>query len=122
MQAALAQGADIVIQSTHKTLAALTQASMLHVQGSLVHQGRIFNALEILQAGADSTGPFVKQKCHAACFAELLSLLLLSFALPVMQPRQGEGRSEAFSCSDRHGLIFPIGGIVARGGQHNAQS
>jgi arginine decarboxylase len=30
-QSALQQGADIVIQSTHKTLSALTQASMLHV-------------------------------------------------------------------------------------------
>ncbi|KAK9841621.1 hypothetical protein WJX74_008865 [Apatococcus lobatus] len=53
-QAALAQGADVVIQSTHKTLSALTQSSMLHVQGSLVQRSRISSALEILQSSSPS--------------------------------------------------------------------
>ncbi len=51
LQTALQQGADVVIQSTHKTLSALTQASMLHVQGQLIDNARISSALEILQAG-----------------------------------------------------------------------
>lgn len=39
-QDALAGGADIVVQSTHKVLSALTQAAMLHVQGPRVNRDR----------------------------------------------------------------------------------
>ena len=49
LQAAMAQGADCVIQSTHKTLSALTQAAMLHVKGSRMDRGRISRALQLLQ-------------------------------------------------------------------------
>ena len=35
-QTALEQGADIVIQSTHKTLPSFTQSSMIHTKGSRV--------------------------------------------------------------------------------------
>ena len=51
LQTALEQGADVVIQSTHKTLAGLTQSSMLHVRGGLIEHSRISSALEILQVG-----------------------------------------------------------------------
>ncbi len=47
---ALAQGADVVIQSTHKVLAALTQASMLHVQGHRVNRDRLRQALQLTQS------------------------------------------------------------------------
>ena len=54
---ALSLGADIVIQSTHKTLGALTQASMLHVgigAGGRVDAGRIARALQMLQSSSPS--------------------------------------------------------------------
>ncbi|AFZ47363.1 arginine decarboxylase [Cyanobacterium stanieri PCC 7202] len=51
---ALASGADVVIQSTHKVLGALTQASMLHLQGSLVDEDRVSNALQLLQSSSPS--------------------------------------------------------------------
>ena len=35
-KSALEQGADIVIQSVHKTLPSFTQSSIMHVQGNLV--------------------------------------------------------------------------------------
>ncbi|WP_083260391.1 aminotransferase class I/II-fold pyridoxal phosphate-dependent enzyme [Cyanobacterium sp. IPPAS B-1200] len=51
---ALASGADVVIQSTHKVLGALTQASMLHIQGDLVNGDGISNALQLLQSSSPS--------------------------------------------------------------------
>ncbi len=47
---AIAAGVDLVIQSTHKTLAALSQASMLHVQGHRVDRDRLRVALQITQS------------------------------------------------------------------------
>ncbi len=52
--AALASGADLVVQSTHKTLSALTQAAMLHLQGSRVSGDRITQALQLLQSSSPS--------------------------------------------------------------------
>jgi arginine decarboxylase len=51
---ALALGADLVIQSTHKTLGALTQAAMLHVQGSLIDISRVDRCLQIIQTSSPS--------------------------------------------------------------------
>jgi arginine decarboxylase len=52
--AALRTNADLVIQSTHKTLSALTQASMLHLQGDRVNAGRLCRALELVQSTSPS--------------------------------------------------------------------
>lgn len=51
---ALALGADLVIQSTHKTLGALTQAAMLHVQGDLIDISRVDRCLQIIQTSSPS--------------------------------------------------------------------
>ncbi len=51
---ALSQGADLVVQSTHKTLSALTQASMLHQCGSIVNAARVSSALQMLQSSSPS--------------------------------------------------------------------
>jgi arginine decarboxylase len=51
---ALEAGADITIQSTHKTLGALSQASMLHLQGSRVNPQRITKALSLVQSTSPS--------------------------------------------------------------------
>jgi arginine decarboxylase len=48
--AALAAGADLAVQSTHKTLSALTQAAMLHLQGPRVSPLRVSGALQLLQS------------------------------------------------------------------------
>jgi arginine decarboxylase len=52
--AALTLGADLVVQSTHKTLCALTQASMLHLKGSFVDARRVNSILQILQSSSPS--------------------------------------------------------------------
>lgn len=49
-QSALAAGADLVVQSTHKMLGALTQAAMLHTQGSLIDRPRLSQTLQLVQS------------------------------------------------------------------------
>jgi arginine/lysine/ornithine decarboxylase len=51
---ALAAGADLTVQSTHKVLGAMTQASMLHVRGDRVDRERIGKALQLLQSTSPS--------------------------------------------------------------------
>jgi arginine decarboxylase len=51
---ALKAGADICVQSIHKTLGAMTQASMLHLQGSRVDRDRITKALQLVQSTSPS--------------------------------------------------------------------
>ena len=51
---ALSLGADLVIQSTHKVLGAMTQASMLHLQGSRVEPELISKALELIESSSPS--------------------------------------------------------------------
>jgi arginine decarboxylase len=52
--AALASGADLVIQSTHKMLSALTQAAMMHVQGVRIVPARVAKALQLVQSTSPS--------------------------------------------------------------------
>ncbi|MBF2048366.1 MAG: aminotransferase class I/II-fold pyridoxal phosphate-dependent enzyme [Elainella sp. C42_A2020_010] len=51
---ALASGADLAVQSIHKTLSALTQAAMLHVQGNRLDRNRISQALQLVQSTSPS--------------------------------------------------------------------
>ncbi|MGI0486957.1 aminotransferase class I/II-fold pyridoxal phosphate-dependent enzyme, partial [Pantanalinema rosaneae CENA516] len=47
---ALVANADLTVQSTHKTLSALTQAAMLHQRGGRVDGDRISRALQLVQS------------------------------------------------------------------------
>ncbi|MGQ4649570.1 aminotransferase class I/II-fold pyridoxal phosphate-dependent enzyme [Lyngbya aestuarii] len=51
---ALSVGADIAVQSTHKVLGAMTQASMLHLVGQRVDAQRLSKALQLLQSTSPS--------------------------------------------------------------------
>ncbi|KAL3625204.1 hypothetical protein CASFOL_030658 [Castilleja foliolosa] len=51
---ALTQGADLVVQSTHKVLCSLTQSSMLHFSGNFVDRERIVRSLQMLQSSSPS--------------------------------------------------------------------
>ncbi|XP_031474835.1 uncharacterized protein LOC116247030 [Nymphaea colorata] len=53
-RAALEQGADLVVQSTHKVLCSLTQSSMLHLSGDIVDGEQICRFLQILQSTSPS--------------------------------------------------------------------
>lgn len=51
---ALEQGADIVIQSTHKTLPSFTQSSMLHIKGDKIDLSRLESILKIIESSSPS--------------------------------------------------------------------
>jgi arginine decarboxylase len=51
---ALAAGADLSVQSTHKVLSALTQAAMLHLQGDRLCPQRLHQGLRLLQSSSPS--------------------------------------------------------------------
>jgi arginine decarboxylase len=51
---ALSAGADLTVQSIHKTLGAMTQASMLHVKGSRVDIQKLNRALQLVQSTSPS--------------------------------------------------------------------
>ncbi|WJX51590.1 hypothetical protein P8452_37771 [Trifolium repens] len=51
---ALQQGADLIIQSTHKVLCSLTQSSMLHMSGDIVDKEKISRCLQTLQSTSPS--------------------------------------------------------------------
>ncbi len=53
-ESALSCGADIVINSLHKTLPSLTQTALLHVQGSRVDREKIRKYLDIYQTSSPS--------------------------------------------------------------------
>ena len=51
---ALSAGADLTVQSIHKTLSAMTQASMLHVRGSRIDIHKLNQALQFVQSTSPS--------------------------------------------------------------------
>lgn len=51
---AVAAGADLVIQSTHKMLSGLTQTAMLHSNGTRVERSRLESVLRLLQSTSPS--------------------------------------------------------------------
>ena len=54
LPSALRMGADLVIQSAHKTLPALTQAAWMHLRGPRVDAGRLRDALRMVQSSSPS--------------------------------------------------------------------
>ena len=48
------QGADLVINSLHKTLPALTQTALLHINGTIVERKRVRKYLDMLQSSSPS--------------------------------------------------------------------
>lgn len=53
-KSAVACGADIVIHSIHKTLPALTQTALLHIQGDIIDRSRLRRFLQIYQTSSPS--------------------------------------------------------------------
>lgn len=53
-ESAVSCGADIVIQSTHKTLPALTQTALIHLNGPLIDRERIRRMLAVYQTSSPS--------------------------------------------------------------------
>ena len=54
LPSALKEGADIVIQSVHKTLPSLTQSAILHFNSDIVSEEKLKNYLQIYQSSSPS--------------------------------------------------------------------
>lgn len=61
---ALSKGADIVIQSLHKTLPAMTQTAILHVQGDFIDRNKLRMNLGIFQSSSPS---YILMKSISSC-------------------------------------------------------
>jgi len=66
---AVSMGADVVVQSLHKTLPSLTQTAVLHISGELVSRERMQHALAVFQSSSPS---YVLLASIEACVTELL--------------------------------------------------
>ncbi|MEW9078012.1 aminotransferase class I/II-fold pyridoxal phosphate-dependent enzyme [Terrisporobacter glycolicus] len=53
-KSAIEEGADIIIQSTHKTLPSFTQSSMIHIKGNRVDRNKIEDILRFLESSSPS--------------------------------------------------------------------
>lgn len=53
-ESAVLQGADLVVQSLHKTLPAMTQTAVLHRQGDWIDSSRVKRFLDIVQTSSPS--------------------------------------------------------------------
>lgn len=53
-KSAIEQGADIIVQSTHKTLPAFTQSSMMHIKGDKIDDNKIKAMLRFLESSSPS--------------------------------------------------------------------
>ena len=69
---ALSMGADIVIQSAHKTLPAMTMGSYLHINSTIVSTEKIREMLRMLQSSSPSY-PIMASLDYARSFVELFS-------------------------------------------------
>jgi arginine/lysine/ornithine decarboxylase len=97
---ALENGADLVVQSPHKTLGSLTQSSLLHAQGDLVNYARVQSYLGMLQSSSPS--------------ALLLASLDLSIEEMATVGRERWADAVVLAESARH-QIAEIPGLVAYG-------
>jgi len=66
---AVSMGADVVVQSLHKTLPSLTQTAVLHIQGELVSRERVQHGLALFQSSSPS---YLLLASIDACVTELL--------------------------------------------------
>ncbi|MFC5406740.1 aminotransferase class I/II-fold pyridoxal phosphate-dependent enzyme [Cohnella soli] len=84
-ESALRSGADLVVQSTHKMLSAMTMGAMLHMQGERLPRGAIREALTMIQSSSPSypvmaSLDLARREVQAggeAAFAEALSAVAL---------------------------------------------
>jgi arginine decarboxylase len=97
---ALSCGADVVVQSPHKTLGSLTQSSLLHLQGDRVDAEALGALLQLLQSSSPSA----------------LLLVSLDLAIAEMATEGAPRWAEAIDRADRarHG-IAGLSGLRAYG-------
>ncbi|MBW4496229.1 MAG: aminotransferase class I/II-fold pyridoxal phosphate-dependent enzyme [Oscillatoria princeps RMCB-10] len=127
---ALAAGADLAVQSAHKVLSAITQASMLHVGGERIDRQRLSQALQLVQSTSPSyllLASLDAARQQMATQGELLLAQTLQLAegarsrlaqipgLSVLQPRSPEAVTPGFVALDRTRLTVSVAGLGLSG-------
>lgn len=107
---AVSGGADIVVQSLHKTLTGLTQSALLHVSSSLISVEDVQNELSIfetsspsylLMASIDGTRELIEQRGGELFRAWKRELDTFDKSAGLLQSIRVPGHSELFSCQPR---------------------
>ena len=121
---AMIAGADVAVQSIHKTLTAMTQAAMLHRQGNRVKDDRLRNALMLVQSTSPSylllasldaarqqmaTQGFERMQYAIDLAESARSRLSQIPGLAVLNPDQAG--SPGFVALDRTRLTVPVAGL-----------
>lgn len=89
---ALAQGADGVVQSTHKMLTAMTMGAMLHVQGDLLDRSLIRQRLTMVQSSSPSY-PIMASLDLSRCLLQASGEKLFAQALDLASQMRSEIRT-----------------------------
>ncbi|WP_375498622.1 aminotransferase class I/II-fold pyridoxal phosphate-dependent enzyme [uncultured Nostoc sp.] len=123
---ALAAGADLTVQSIHKVLGAMTQASMLHIQGNRIDCDRISKALQLVQSTSPSyllLASLDAARQQMALHGKMLMSRTLQLAneartkisqiprLSVLQNPEGLGESPGFVALDETRLTVTVSGL-----------
>ncbi|MDV2995429.1 MAG: Arginine decarboxylase [Chroococcidiopsis sp. SAG 2025] len=124
---ALASGADLSIQSTHKVLGALTQASMLHVSGNRIDRDRLNKSLQLLQSTSPSyllLASLDAARQQMALYGEELMAKTLRLAdearnrisqIPDLSVLQLPAKSSGFVALDKTRLTVTVSGLGIAG-------
>lgn len=117
---AVRQGADLVINSLHKTLPAMTQTALLHVNGKRVNRKKLCRYLSVLQtsspsyvfmANMDSCISYMKDNADT-CFVKMQKYYD-AFVAQVKQCRYIQvGNIETIRGKDYHLIGWDIGKLV----------
>ena len=102
---AISVGADLVVQSTHKTLAAMSQASLLHCRRERVDVGRLESMLQLVQSSSPNYLLLASLESAVAQLTEAGSQLIGRTVALAAQARQQINRIQGLYCfgADRVG-------------------
>jgi arginine decarboxylase len=101
---AVAAGADLVVQSSHKLVAGMSQAAMLHLTGPRIDRARLEATLRLLQTTSPNTLLVASLDCARRQLAEHGHHLLDRVLHLAEQARQGLGAAGAQVWHHRPGV------------------
>jgi len=111
---ALQMGADMVVQSTHKTLSALTMGSMLHIKGKLIDIDRVKLFLSMIQSSSPSYPIMASLELSVQWIAEQGEKLWYTAlnAVNILKKRDSFQTLELFPSIDPKYLVDPLKLII----------
>ncbi|MBU9721971.1 MULTISPECIES: aminotransferase class I/II-fold pyridoxal phosphate-dependent enzyme [Bacillaceae] len=89
-------GADIIIQSAHKMLPAMTMTAFLHINSSRINKGRVKNYLRMLQSSSPSYPLMVSLDLGRAYLAKILESDWSRMTDHLLQFKEGLNRGDGW--------------------------